>query len=241
MINTCTYINNGLNWILWHVLWDCYKAIWWEFWASSKMKSFTPICVLIKIYYKFRKKWIVLRWSQEWPPPSQHHFSLRKTWSNLSAWLETPTHAIHLSTHLLFRAKVTLPSVLLWGLTSFRTWSSILDALHPLHGTDPSAYPLGVSVSPWQPIFTPLDCRRGRPPLSSSCGVWKGANEVSDTDSEAELSRELRAMGRPNNMSDLEAVSFGDTRAQRSARLQLLGEQPLSSAYVSMLKLQPCG
>lgn len=154
-------------------------------------------------------------------------------------WLETPTHAIHLSTHL-FRAKVMLPFVLLWGLTSLRIWDIILDALLPLRGTDlllQPAYPLGVFVSPWQPIFTPLYCRRGRPPLSSSCGVWIGADEVSDTDREAEMSWELRAMRRLNNISDLEAGSFGDTRAQGSACLQLLGEQPLSSAYVSMLKL----
>lgn len=117
-----------------------------------------------------------------------HHHSTtvpeEKHQSNLSVWLEMPTHAIHLSTHLL-RAKVTLPFVLLWGLTSLRIWGSILDALHPLRGTDlllQPAYPLGISVSPWQPIFTPLDCMRGRPPLSSSCGVWIGADEVSDTD-----------------------------------------------------------
>lgn len=60
---------------------------------------------------------------------------------------------------------------------------------------------------------------------------------MSDIDREAEMSRELRAMRRLNNISDLEAGSFGDTRAQGSAYLQLLGKQPLSSAYVSMLKL----
>lgn len=53
---------------------------------------------------------------------------------------------------------------------------------------------------------------------------------MSDTDREAEMSRELRARRRLNNISDLEAGSFGDTRAQGSACLQLLGEQPLSSA-----------
>lgn len=60
---------------------------------------------------------------------------------------------------------------------------------------------------------------------------------MSDTDRVAEMSRELRAMRRLHNISDLEAGRFGDTRAQGSACLQLLGEQPLSSAYVSMLKL----
>lgn len=95
-----------------------------------------------------------------------------------------------------------------------------------------------VSLCPYGNLYLPpLDCRRGRPPLSSSCGVWIWVCEVSDTDREAKTGWGLRPLRRLNNISELKAVSVGDTWAQWSVCLQLLGEQPLSSAYVSMLVL----
>lgn len=185
---------------------------------------------------------LTLTWSPESRWPSYYYLII----SDSSVYLETHTHAIHLSVHVVFIARAPLLFVLLWGLTSLCIWRSILDPPPVMHSTHSHAltcyfsqHTPRVSLCPHGNLYLP-HLTVGEAGLFLAAAVGFGYERMKwVTMTEKQKCWGLRAPRRLNNFSDLEAVSFGDTWAQWSVCLQLLREY--SAQHMSCSYYRPCG